>query len=131
MKEEYENDKYNFLPSESKELHPTFNVDRVRFTWAQYDKRKQELFKVETTKDKMISLCSKMYCASDFTEEKIKFSCKGIQKYGNNVHYQKFHDVLFHKHEEKVLHKVFRYVDGYMKVMNKIKKVYHMHIIKE
>ncbi len=30
MKEEYENDRYNFLPSESKELHPTFQVDGVR-----------------------------------------------------------------------------------------------------
>jgi hypothetical protein len=66
MKEEYENDKYNFLPSESKEY--------------QYDNRKPGLFKVEATKDKMISLCSKMYCALDITEEKIKFSCKGIQK---------------------------------------------------
>jgi hypothetical protein len=71
--EEYENDKYNFLPSESKELHPTFQVDGVRFTWAQYDKRRPGLFKVVTTKDKMKSLCSKMYCASDITEEKIKF----------------------------------------------------------
>ena len=65
------------------------------------------LFKVETTKDKMISLCSKMYCASDITEEKIKFSCKGIQKDGNNVNYQKFHNVLFNKHEDKVLNKGF------------------------
>ena len=24
-----------------------------------------------------------------------KFSCKGIQKAGNNVNYQKFHNVLF------------------------------------
>ncbi len=78
MKEEYEKDKYNFLPSESKELHPTFQVDGVRFTWAQHDKRKPGLFKVETTKDTMISLCSKMYCASCIREEKIKFSCKGI-----------------------------------------------------
>ncbi len=37
----------------------------------------------ETTKDEMISLCGKMYCASDITEEKIKFSCKGSQKDGN------------------------------------------------
>jgi hypothetical protein len=80
MKEEYENDKYNFLPSESKELHPTFQVDGVRFTWAQYDKRRPGLFKVETTKDKMISLCSKMYCASDTTEEKIKFHVKESKK---------------------------------------------------
>ena len=70
MREEYENDKYNFLPSESKELHPTFQVDGIRFNYAQYDKRRPGLFKVETTKDKMISLCSKMYCASDITEEK-------------------------------------------------------------
>jgi hypothetical protein len=27
LKEEYEKDKYNFLPSESEELHPTFQVD--------------------------------------------------------------------------------------------------------
>jgi hypothetical protein len=54
MREEYEKDKYNFLPSESEELHPTFNADSdgVNFTWAQYDKRKPGLFKVETTKDK-------------------------------------------------------------------------------
>ena len=56
----------------------------------------------------MISLCSKMYCASeeiDYCEccackniegkciEKFKcnfkFSCKGIQKAGNNINYQK------------------------------------------
>ncbi len=34
MREEYENDKYDFLPSESKELQPTFHLDGVRFTWA-------------------------------------------------------------------------------------------------
>ncbi len=55
MKEEYEKDKCNFLPSESQELHPTFNVDGVKITWAQYDKRKTGLCKVETTKHKMIS----------------------------------------------------------------------------
>ncbi len=78
--EEYEKDKYISLPSESKEYHSTFQVDGVRFTWAKYDKRKPGLFKVETSKDKMISLCSKLYCASDITEEKIKFSCKGIYR---------------------------------------------------
>ena len=70
MIEEYEKDKYNFLPRESNELHPTFQVDGKPFTLAKYDKRTPGLFKVETTKDKMISLCSKMYCASDITEEK-------------------------------------------------------------
>ncbi len=56
MREEYEKDKYNFLPRESEELHPTFKP----FTLAQYDKRTPGLFKVDTTKHKMISLCSKM-----------------------------------------------------------------------
>ncbi len=60
MRDEYEKDKYNFLPSESNELHPTFQVDGIRLTWARYDKRTPERFKIETTKDKMISLCSKM-----------------------------------------------------------------------
>ena len=35
MREEYEKDKYNFLPSESQELHPTFKVDGKAFTNAQ------------------------------------------------------------------------------------------------
>jgi hypothetical protein len=52
------NDKYNFLPSESKELHPTFNVDGVKFTWAQYDKGKPGLFKAETPKDRNPSIRS-------------------------------------------------------------------------
>ncbi len=46
-----------------------------------------------------------MYCASDITEEKFKFTWKGIQKGGNNVNYQKIHDVLFNKHKDEVLNK--------------------------
>ncbi len=38
MREEYEKDKFNFLPSESEELHPTFQVDGTKFNYAQYDK---------------------------------------------------------------------------------------------
>ena len=34
MREEYEKDKYNFLPRESTELHPTFQVDGKPFTLA-------------------------------------------------------------------------------------------------
>ena len=132
---EYENDKYNFLPRESNELHPTFKVDGKPFTLAKYDKRTPGLFKVETTKDKMISLCSKMYCASDITEEKIKFSCKGIQKDGNNVNYQKFHNVLFNKHNDQVLNKGFRYVGSSMKSYEQVKKglsyAYHKRIVCE
>ncbi len=67
----------------------------------------------------MISLCSKMYCASDITEKKIKFSCKGIKKNGNNVNYQKIHNVLFDK---QVLKKGFRYINRYMKSYEQNKK---------
>ena len=74
-----------------------------------------------------------MYCASDISEEKIKFSCKGIQKDGNDVSYKKFKDVLFNKHEDKVLNKGFRYVEGYMKSYEQIKKglsfAYHKRIV--
>ena len=110
MREEYEKDKYNFLPSESNEWHPTFQVDGVRFTYKMYDKRKPGLFKEEAWSGKMICLCSKMYCASDITENpaKDKISCKVIQRDGNNMNYKKFNDVLFNKHEDKVLNKGFR-----------------------
>ena len=50
MREEYEKDKLNFLPSESEELHPTFKVDDKPFTLAAYDKRTPGRFKVETKK---------------------------------------------------------------------------------
>ena len=52
MREEYEKDKYNFLPSESNELHPTFKVDSKPFTMKAYEKRTPGLFKVECIKDK-------------------------------------------------------------------------------
>jgi hypothetical protein len=133
MREEYEKDKYNFLPRESNELHPTFKVDGKAFTLKAYDKRTPGLFKVEAEKDKMISLCSKMYCCADTTEENIKLSCKGIQKEGNNVNYQKFKDVLFNGVKDKVLNKGFRYVEGIMKSYEQNKKglsyVYHKRIV--
>ncbi len=77
-----------------------------------------------------------MYCASDITEEKIKFSCKGIQKDGNNANYQKqLHNVLFNKHKDNVLNKGFRYVDGYMKSYEQNNKglsyAYHKRIVCE
>ena len=59
MRAEYEKEKYEYLPRESEELHPTFKVDGKAFTLAKYDKRTPGLFKVETTKHKTISLCSK------------------------------------------------------------------------
>ena len=66
-------------------------------------------------------------------KKKIKFSCKGIQKDGNNVNYQNFHNVLFEKHEDKVLNKGFRYIEGYMKSYEQSKKglsyAYHKRIV--
>ena len=76
-----------------------------------------------------------MYCASDITEDKIKFSCKGIQKEGNDVNYQKFHNVLFNKHEDRVLNKGFRYIDSGMKSYEQEKRglsfAYHKRIVCE
>ena len=133
MREEYEKDKHNFLPSDSDELHPTFKVDGKAFTLKAYAKRTPGLFKVETTKDKMVSLCSKMYCCSDMTEEKIKFSAKGIQKDGNDISYKKFYDVLFEGKEDKVMNKGMRYINGYMKSYEQSKRglsyVYHKRIV--
>ncbi len=38
MREEYEKHKYNFLPSESDKVHPTFKVDGKAFTLKAYAK---------------------------------------------------------------------------------------------
>ena len=122
-------------------LHPTFKVDGKAFTYAKYDKRTPGLFKVETEKYKMICLCSKMYYASEDTDYcdccacrnieckcvkkckcNFKFSCKGIQKSGNNINYQKFNDVLFNGHKDIVLNKGFRYCNGTMKSYEQVKK---------
>ncbi len=79
MREEYEKDKYNFLPRESKELHLTFKVDDKAFTLAAYDKRTPGLFKIETKKHKMISLCSKMYYAAEDADYCDCCACKNIE----------------------------------------------------
>ena len=122
MKEQYEKDKYNFLPSESNELHPTFNVDGKKFTMKQYEKRTPGLFKVECMKDKIIALCSKMYCCSDFDEKALKFSCKGIQKDNNNITYKKFEDVLFNKIKDTATNQGFRVVNSIMHTYTQEKK---------
>ncbi len=81
-----------------------------------------------------------MYCASDITEEEIELSCKGIQlnyhvKDGNNVNHKKFHNVLFDKHNDQVLNKGFRYMNGYIKSYEQNKKglsyAYHTRIVCE
>ena len=134
MREEYEKDKYNFLPSESEELHPTFNVDGTRFSYKAYERRTPGLFKEEKRTDKLISLCSKMYCCSDLCEiEKPKFSCKGIQHQNNTMTFKRFEDVLFNGAKDIVNNKGFRYVAGYMKSYEQEKKglsyVYHKRIV--
>ena len=62
-----------------------------------------------------------------------KFSCKGIQKAGNNINYKKFHDVLFNNHKDIVINKGMRYIDGYMKSYEQEKKglslAYHKRIV--
>ncbi len=66
---------------------------------------------------------------------KFKFSCKGIQKDGNNINYHKIHNVLFYKHNNQVLNNGFRYVDGAMKSYEQSKKglsyAYHKRIVQE
>jgi hypothetical protein len=65
--------------------------------------------------------------------KKPKFSCKGIQKDNNNVNYQKFHNVLFNKHDDVVVNKGFRYINGTMKSYEQVKKglsyAYHKRIV--
>ena len=136
LREQYDKEKYIFLPSESDELHPTFNVDGKRFTMKQYEKRSPGKFKVETIKDKAIALCSKMYCCinsgdeqliysnslTDKEKAKIKFSCKGIQKDGNEISYKKFENVLFGDKQDTAHNKGFRMVSGTMKSYEQDKK---------
>ena len=45
MRKEHERNKYYFLPPERNELHPTFQVDGLRFTCAQYDKRRLNMIR--------------------------------------------------------------------------------------
>src|SRR5712671_5645861 len=56
-----------------------------------YDKRTPGLFKIETTADCFIGLSSKTYyCGGD----KVKFSCKGVNKHGNDITKETYLSVL-------------------------------------
>ena len=121
MRAENEEDKTNVLPSESDELHPTFEVDGKRFTQAMYDARTPGLFKVEATQDKLISLCSKMYYAANNNDNKFKVSCKGIQKKdNNNINYEQFENVL-NGGKHNAVNSGFRYHGGVMKTYEQSK----------
>ena len=131
MREEFKNDYNNWFPSESKEPHPTFKINNNDVSMKAYDKRKPGLFKVECTEDKMVSLCSKMYCCSDITEEQIKFSCKGIQHNNNKITYKRFENVLLNNTKDEVINKGFRTVNNFMKTIHKLKMVYPILMVKE
>jgi hypothetical protein len=73
-------------------------------------------------KDKIIALCSKMYCCSDMDEKEIKFSCKGIQKDNNKISYKKFENVLLNKKNDMAVNQGFRYVNGSMNTYEQQKK---------
>ena len=120
MREEYEKDKYNFLPSESQELHPTFNVEGTRFSYKGYEKRTPGLFKEEKRTDKLISLCSKMYYAGNNDDNENKISCKGIQKDKNNLNYEDYKNVL-NGGDNNVVNTGFRYHAGVMKTYEQSK----------
>jgi hypothetical protein len=45
--------------------------------------------------------------------------------------YKRVEDVLFNGVKDKVINKGFRYIEGYRKVMKKLKVVYQLHAIKE
>ena len=132
MRKEYKKDKYNFLPSESSTLHPTFTVDGKPFTMKQYEKRTPGKFKIECEKDKIIALCCKMYCCSDMDEKEIKVSCTGIQK-SNDVSYKKFENVLFNNEKDVAVNTGFRYLNGGMNTYVQQKKglsyVYNKRIL--
>ena len=98
-----------------------------------YEKRTPGKFKVECEKDKIIALCSKMYCCSDMDEKSLKFSCKGIQKDSNNITYKQFENVLLNNEKDIAINQGFRYVNGYMKSYEQEKKclsyVYNKRIL--
>ena len=109
-----------------------------------YEKRKPGLFKIETIKEKVIALCSKMYCCinsgdeqliysnslTDKEKAKIEFSCKGIQKDGNEISYKKFENVLFGDKQDAAHNKGFRMVSGVMMSYEQNKRALAMFIAK-
>ena len=70
MKEEYEKDKFNWLPRNDTEAN------------AMYDKRTPGLFKVEFEGSAMVALAPKLYYVQGLSN-KDKFSCKGTSKKNN------------------------------------------------
>ena len=99
--------------------------------WKPTKKRTPGLIKVECIKDKIIALCSKIYCCSDIDEKSLKLSCKWIQKDNNNVSYKKFENVLFNIKKILLLIRVLDMLMDIWKVMSKKSKDSVIFIIKE
>ena len=70
---------------------------------------------------------------TDEEKSKIKFSCKGIQKDGNEINFKKFENVLFGDKQDTAHNKGFRYISGVMMSYEQDKKglsyCYHKRIV--
>jgi hypothetical protein len=82
---------------------PNCCKDRVN-----YDKRTPGLFKEEFQGDVIISLCSKTYCVENWSEDKAKFSCKGVSKRGYVNPIDIYRQVLYSKQCASGLNRGFR-----------------------
>jgi hypothetical protein len=100
MKQEYEQDKYNWFPDETTKESKAFN------------KRTPGLFKVEFEGNSIYALCSKLYFVEGDTKN--KYSCKGIQKNQNEITKERFDNVLFHKVKDMCMNKGFRVINNEM-----------------
>ena len=74
---------------------------------AAYDKRTPGLFKEEYRGDGIVALCSKTYYC--FGKEDT-FSCKGINKRLNDIHKDKYMDVLLTKQSGSGTNRGFRVI---------------------
>ena len=76
MKQEYEADKKNWLPTD------------------QFRERTPSLFKPEFVGTRGVWLTAKCYLVQNETPNENKYSCKGVSKKNNDLHFQRYKDVL-------------------------------------
>jgi hypothetical protein len=100
MREEYEQDKYNWFPDERTPESKAYN------------KRTPGLFKVEFEGNAIYALCSKLYFVEG--DNYNKYSCKGIQKNQNEISKDRFHNVLFNDVKDMCTNKGFRVINNEM-----------------
>ena len=99
MQQRFRMEKKNWFPRDDTPEH------------AAYDKRTPGLFKEEYRGDGIVALCSKTYYC--FGKED-KFSCKGINKRLNDIHKDKYMDVLLTKQSGSGTNRGFRVIDNKM-----------------